>query len=208
SIDAIMMSVSLNNDGSIEGKYQQKYSANSAFLFRNNFSTGTEDSYLDDLEKKYGDIEISDFSLQNHGDLSKPVVQSFSFFKEAAYDEISGKLYVSPLFYLTTKSNPFKTEKREFPVDYGFPWKDQYIINITIPEGYVVESVPASIVVELPDNLGRFKYIASAVNNMVNLRVDIELNSPLIPSSYYSELKEFYNQIIKKELEQVILTKA
>jgi len=208
SVDAIMMSVVLNDDGSIEGEYQEQYSANSALLFRNNFVAGTEEKYLDDLEKKYGDIEISNFNLQNQGNLSKPVVQAFNFVKEDAFDEISGKLYISPLFYLTTTVNPFKTEKREFPVDFGYPWKDQYMINIAIPDGYAVESVPESIAVGLPDNLGRFKYFVSAANNKINVRVDIELNTSLISSNYYAQLKEFYNQIIKKELEKVVLVKT
>lgn len=207
SIDAVTMSVELNDDGSIQGKYRQQYSANHAFLFRNDYNGKSRDSYLDDLEKRYGDIEISEFNLQNVEDLSKPIVQSFAFVKEAAYEEISGKLYLSPMFHLATRTNPFKTEKREFPIDYGYPWKDMYIINIKIPEGYAVESVPEPIAVALPEKIGNFKYNVSVVNNMISARIEVQLNSPVVSPNYYLDLKEFYNLIIKKESEKVILTK-
>lgn len=207
SLDAVMMSVDLNEDGSIHGRYRQQYTANNAFVFRNNFGEGSEDSYLDELEKKYGDLEISDFELQNQDDLSKPVVQTFTYSKESAYEEIAGKLYLSPLFHLTTRENPFKTEKREFPIDYGYPWTDKYLITINIPEGYTVESIPEPIAVALPENMGQFKYIISAENNIINARVETELNTHVIPASYYLDLKEFYGHIVKKEAEKVILAK-
>ncbi|MEC3965464.1 DUF3857 domain-containing protein [Flagellimonas halotolerans] len=207
SLDAIMLSVDLNEDGSIQGRCRQQYTANNAFIFRENFGEGSEDTYLDELEKRYGDLEISDFKLQNQYELSKPIVQTFTYTKESAYEKIAGKLYLSPLFHLTTSENPFKTEKREFPVYYGYPWADKYIITINIPEGYAVESVPEPIAVALPENLGQFKYNISAENNMINARVETELNTPVIPADYYLDLKEFYAHIIKKEAEKVILTK-
>jgi len=208
SLDAIMMVVDLNEDGSIKGKYRQQYTANNAFAFRNNYTSGSEDSYLDELEKKYVDLEISSFDLQNAENLSKPIMQSYEFEKEAGYENIGGKLYISPLFHLTTRENPFKMEQREFPIDYGYPWQDKYIISINIPEGYVVESIPEPIAVALPEKLGQFRFNISATNNVISASVETALNSPVIPAHYYADLKEFYRHIIEKESEKIILTKS
>ncbi|RIV38231.1 DUF3857 domain-containing protein [Flagellimonas lutimaris] len=208
SMDAIMMSIDLNQDGSIKGKYREQYTANNAFVFRNNYTSGSEDSYLDDLEKKHGDLEISAFDLQNIEDLSKPIVQSFEFEKEAAFENISGKLYISPLFHLTTRENPFKAEKREFPVDYGYPWEDKYIISINVPDGYTVESIPEPIAVALPENLGQFRYNISANQNLISAQIETSLNSSVIPAHYYADLQELYSHIIKKESEKIVLAKT
>ncbi|MHA7830360.1 MAG: transglutaminase domain-containing protein [Flagellimonas sp.] len=208
SLDAIMMEVDLNEDGSISGKYRQQYTANNAFVFRDNYTIGSEDSYLDELEKKYVDLEISNFNLQNAEDLYKPVVQSYEFEKELGYENIGGKIYVSPLFHLTTRENPFKMEEREFPIDYGYPWEDKYIISINVPEGYEVESIPQPIAVELPENLGLFKFNVLATQNAISVSVETELNSPVIPAHYYADLKEFYRHIIEKESEKIILAKS
>src|SRR6056297_2304249 len=208
SLDAIMMVVDLNEDGSIKGKYRQQYTANNAFVFRNNYTSGSEDSYLDELEKKYVDLEISNFDLKNAKDLYKPVVQSYEFEKEVGYENIGGKIYLSPLFHLTTRENPFKMEKREYPIDYGYPWQDKYIISINIPEGYEVESIPEPIAVALPENLGQFRFNISATHNVISASVETALNSPIIPANYYADLKEFYRHIIEKESEKIILAKS
>lgn len=208
SLDAIMMVVDLNEDGSIRGKYRQQYTANNAFVFRNNYTSGSEDSYLDELEKKYVDLEISNFDLKNAKDLYKPVVQSYEFEKEVGYENIGGKIYLSPLFHLTTRENPFKMEKREYPIDYGYPWQDKYIISINIPEGYAVESIPEPIAVALPENLGQFRFNISATHNVISASVETALNSPIIPAHYYADLKEFYRHIIEKESEKIILAKS
>ncbi|WP_420602645.1 transglutaminase domain-containing protein [Flagellimonas sp.] len=207
SLDAVMMNVDLHEDGSFDAQYRQQYTNNNAMLYRNMYNKGTEDSFLEELEKKQGDIEISDFDLKNNADLDKPIVQSYNIFKEDAFESIAGKLYFSPMFHLCTTENPFKSEKREYPIDYGFPWEDKYIITIKIPEGYKVESLPAPMAIALPDNMGSFKYNLSSNNNTVNLRASISVNTAIMPALYYDGLKEFYRQLVEKESEKVVLSK-
>ncbi|MEO0901803.1 MAG: hypothetical protein AAFY00_07165 [Bacteroidota bacterium] len=207
SIDMVMMNVNLNDDGSVDAKIRQQYTDNNAFLFRNAYNKGTEESFLEDMEKSQGDIEISDYQLKNNYDLDKPIVQEYTLFKEDAIETISNKLYFSPMLHLCMMESPFKSEKREYPVDYGFPWEDKYMITINIPQGYEVESLPKSISLSLPDNMGTFKYLVSENNNVINLRAMLSTNSAVVPSTYYDSLKEFYRQIVEKETEKIVLHK-
>jgi hypothetical protein len=208
SADIVMMNVQLNEDGSINGKFRQQYTLNHALSFRNSFNSGTEDSFLEELEKEHGDIEISNYDLKNNAQLSKPVVQSFEFQRDGGFEAISNKIYLSPLFHLTTAENPFKTDKREFPIDFGFPWEDKYIVNIKIPEGYTLESTPEPLAMALPDNLGKFTYNLNAQGNTINVKIEIEMNTGVVPAHYYPDLKEFYRQIVEKQTEKVVLVKA
>ncbi|MGX1928936.1 transglutaminase [Flagellimonas sp. 2504JD4-2] len=207
SVDMVMMNVDLNEDGSIDAKMRQQYTENNAYLFRNSYNQGTEESFLEEMEQEQGDIEISDYHLKNNVDLEKPIVQDYTLFKEDAVETISGKLYFSPMFHLCTMENPFKAEKREYPVDYGFPWEDKYMINIKIPEGYKVESVPESMAISLPENVGSFKYLVSATDKTISLRASLSSNTAVVPAQFYDFLKEFYRQIVEKETEKVVLSK-
>ncbi|RUA17103.1 MAG: transglutaminase, partial [Flavobacteriia bacterium] len=168
----------------------------------------TPESFMEKLEKRHVDMEISEFEIQNNLELEKPVVQSFEFEKEGAYEIIGGKIYFSPMFYLATLENPFKAETREFPVDYGYPWEDKYIITIAIPEGYVVESIPEPMAIVLTEGMGQFRYNITAGGNQINVRVEESINTPIVPSHYYADLKEFFRHIVEKESEKIILTKA
>lgn len=207
ALDVVMLEVTPDIDGSISGKYREQYKNHNAMLFRKAYSKGTEDVFLEQEEKDNANIEISNYELKNKDDFNKPVVQSYEFFKEDAIEVINGKIYFSPLYHLATSESPFKLEKREFPVDFGFPWEDKYIVNTKIPEGYQVESLPESKIISLPDGLGMFKYTIKNNGSSVNLSSSLTFNSSIISPEYYDTLKEFYRQLIEKETEKVVLSK-
>jgi len=207
AIDVVMLEITPNTDGSISGTHKQQYKNHNAMLFRKLYNKDTEAVFLENEEKENGDIEIDNYELKNHTDIYKPVIQSYEFIKDDAIEVISGKMYFSPFHHLVTSENPFKLEQREFPVDFGFPWEDRYIVNTNIPEGYKVESLPESKVISLPDNLGRFKYTIQAAGSKIKLNSTLEFNSSIIPPQYYDTLKEFYRQLVEKETEKVVLSK-
>lgn len=152
----------------------------SALSYRERYNNANEDDFLEKLENKYDGLEISDFKVTNAVELSKPVMESYKFEKESQADLIGDKIYFSPLFFLCTKENPFKLEKREFPVDFGYPSSSTYRVTINLPEGYKVESVPNPIALALPDNLGAFKYNIIVKGQVIQLLVDAKINTPII----------------------------
>jgi hypothetical protein len=111
------------------------------------------------------------------------------------------------MLFFTKEQNPFKQETREYPVDYGFPVSEKYIINIRIPEGYKVETLPVSVAFTMENNLGSFKYMANSSENTILLTITQQINSAIISAEYYSMLKDFYQEIVKKETEKIVLTK-
>lgn len=60
----------------------------------------------------------------------------------------------------------------------------------------------------LPDNLGKYKYLIRQVGNKIQLTTIFEINSAVISPINYLDLKEYYNQVIIKGSEQVVLAKA
>ena len=112
------------------------------------------------------------------------------------------------MLFFTVTQNPFKQENREYPVDYGFPFVDKYNITIKIPEGYKVESLPTSILLNMEDNLGGFKFMVSATGNVIQLVMTHQINSPIIVADYYPMLKEFYQKMIEKQNEKIVLKKV
>ena len=104
--------------------------------------------------------------------------------------------------------NPFKQETREYPIDFSFPFKDKYMINLTIPDGYQVESFPKPIAIVMDKKYGSFSYnITNISENQIQLSVVLEVNSSIIPSEDYYTLKEFFKVIIEKENEKIVLKK-
>ena len=135
-------------------------------------------------------------------------MESYKFSIESQADVINDKIYFSPLFFLRSKENPFKLEKREFPVDFSYPYSSKYMVIVNLPEGYKVESIPEPAAMVLPENLGGFKYNLEARGANIQIIVDTEINEAIISPIYYDALKAYFSKLVEKESEQIVLTKV
>ena len=207
SKDMVGMMVNLDENGTIKGKCRNTKTNHKALSFRREFNRKGEDDFLDDLENKYGGMEISEFIVKNNADLAKPIIESFTFEKENQADIIGDKIHFSPLFYMRMSENPFKIENREFPVDFGYPYETKYRFTINLPDGYKVESLPKSEAFKMADDLGFFSYKISNDKEKVQVIVSSKINSSIIAPQYYEALKSYFSMIVKKEADQVVLTR-
>ncbi|MEP5339223.1 MAG: DUF3857 domain-containing protein [Algibacter sp.] len=204
----ISFMASLSEDGSIGGAMRTSKTGHKAMRYRSDFNSKDEDQFIEDLENEYGGIEIETFDVKNNEDFSKPIVETIKFLMEDQADIINDKIYFSPFFFLSTKENPFKLETREFPVDFGYPMSSSYRFIINLPEGYKVESMPESVALKLPEDLGEFVYQIVPKGNQINVIVNSSINSAIVASLYYEALKAYFMALIEKENEQIVLTKV
>lgn len=209
SKEVVNLSVKLDKDGKISGKVRDQYFDHTAYDFRENYLGVSKESYMELLEKHYKGMEIGEYKVSNEKDLTKPVVEEYDFNHTGVADIIGDKMFINPMLFLTQAENPFKQEKREYPVDFVYPHQDKYMINIMIPDGYVIESLPASMSLGMEENIGSFKYnIASGTANQIQVGVTVDINYATVPQDYYTTLKNFYQQVIEKQNEKIVLKKA
>jgi len=202
-----IISADILADGELEGKMRTQLTDYFAFNYRKNNKGKSNDEIMDGLEEKVDGLELNDLKITNKEVSSKPVLESFSFKLENSTELAGGKIYFKPLLFLEMKENPFKNDKREYPVDFEYLKMNKMTINYKIPEGYQVESMPESISLGLPENLGNFKYVIGQKENKLQFVYTLNLNTVLVPSNYYSSLKLFFDQIITKQSERVVLSK-
>ena len=208
SKEVVNLMVSLDKEGKISGKARDQYFDQNAFTFREQFLGVSKESYLEQLEGRHKGLEIAEYKVTNDKDLSKPVVEEYDFKHNAVTDIIGDKMYINPMLFLTTAENPFKQEKREYPVDFVYPHQDKYMINIALPDGYVIESLPTSIALSMEENMGSFKYnIASSNPKQVQISAVMDINYATIPQDYYTTLKDFFQKVIEKQNEKIVLKK-
>lgn len=203
-----MIMATLTDDGSLTGKLKTHYTDNQALSFREKYALQSENDYLTELESENGNIEISDFEITGLDDLDQPVSETYAFGKEEALETIGGKYYLSPMLFLTTKSNPFKLDKREFPIDFAYPYEYKNRVILKLPATIAVESIPEAAIIKLPDDLGEFSFMCKNTGNAIQVVTDFSINYAIIPPNYYPFIKQFFNQIVLKEAEKIVLKKA
>lgn len=207
SKDIISILGSINDKGEVTGKLRDQYFDYNAFIFRVNNNGVAKESYIEKIEKKYQGLEIGTYDVQNASDLSQPIVENYDFTSTNSVEIIGDKMYFSPFLFLATAENPFKQETREYPVDFVYPNQDKYNISLSIPEGYVIETLPQPKAVALPENLGSFKYNITNNGKQIQLLFIQDINQAIISNEYYDMLKSFYKEIVDKQTEKIVLKK-
>lgn len=207
SKEMINLMAEINVNGEISGKARDQYLDYNAFVYRDNYNGLNNESRIEKIEKYYPGLEISELEVQNATDLSKPIVENYSFTSANHVEIIGDKMYFSPLLHFTLKENPFKQETRLYPIDFVFPHQDKYSISIKIPEGYTVETMPASKAIGMTDNKAVYKYTISNTGNQIQLMYTFDVNTAIIGSEDYEEIKAFYKDMVEKNTEKVVLKK-
>lgn len=199
------ISVKINEEGSVVGMMRSKFTNYNAYNYRLSYNH-VKESELQTLIEEKNNIEIENFRVTNKNN-SKPISQLVKFNSEDLIETIGGKLYIEPLLFLTKRNNPFKLEKRNYPVDFIAPWQEKNTVTIQVPEGYKVETIPEASAISMSDSYGVFKYQVIAAGNKVKVLSSVRFNKAIITPDYYPELKEFYNRMVKKQTEKIVLVK-
>jgi hypothetical protein len=203
----VNMMVTLGENGVLSGKCRVLRTDYEAFSFREKYAGVNQQNYLENLENDFAGIEISNYNVENSTDASTAVSENFSFTTDNQSEIIGDKIYIDPLLFFTPTKNPFVQEKRDFPIYFGYPTQTKYNINITIPDGYVIETLPKSINLATGENVGSFVFNISATNNKIQIAITEELRNLLVSANFYKNLKGFYKQKIDKLNEKIVLRK-
>jgi hypothetical protein len=179
-----------------------------AYYFRKGLrSHNSHDEYIKEIESDFPGLTIHSFNFEDIDSLQKPVREIFNVSLSGYADMIGDMISLNPMLIEKLDSNPFKMEKRKYPIDYGHPIKSRYVLNVLLPEGYEVSEVPRPCSIVLPDKSGRFTYNMSVKGNSVQLMANFDITKTLFVESEYLLIKEFYNQVIAKQMEVIMLKK-
>ena len=207
SNDNVFVNYTIDPTGKISGKVRRQCTDYNAMIARSNFESVKEDAYLEKLENEHGKIEVSEYSRTNEKELLLPTIETFAFTGSNLCEIIGDKMYINPMLFFANTKNPFKQETREYPVDFSFPFMDKYNINIQVPDGYVVETLPLAGAVNMDDGLGTFKYNIITNDKMLQLSISHQINEAIVSTDQYEMLKEYYQVMVAKETEKIVLKK-
>ncbi len=142
---------------------------------------------MDSLDKPLGEtyeVEMNEYNNLNHG-----------------------RLTFNPFLLNQVTTNPFKLAERDFPVDWGMPSDERYVLNMHLPQQYTIESPVQPIAVTMPNQTGKFFTAYEGDKQNFTLAYDTQFNKSVYGPDEYGYLKELYNRIILAEKNEITLKK-
>jgi Domain of Unknown Function with PDB structure (DUF3857) len=201
-------SFTLSDNGSLVGNMASLHQGYSAV---NERMEAKDDDKLEKLKKKlvkdFSEIVVDSIVQQNLDKVSEPYKRKIYCTIPNAAIIGDGLIYIKPTLKTDFDESPFKSVKRDYPVDIPYPFKDQYVLNLTIPDDYEVEEIPQAASLVLPNNGGYFQYLSSQKDSQIQLVIKIQLNQLHFEPVDYSNIKNFFDTIVAKQAEQIVLKK-
>lgn len=194
------------DDGSISGIVRRNYNNYEAYLFRSRYSKMTNDKIAEKIEERYG-IQVDSININNMNDVDLNIEEFIKLKKENSFDNIGDKIYISPAFIFTIDENPFKLDKRTYPMDFLYPNKNNYTMNLNIPEGYVVDFVPQNKKIESASNAVSAKWIINQDAKKIQIKWSLDYNKAYVDSKEYQDIKIVFEELVKFMGEKIVLKK-
>ncbi len=196
----------LGEEDQLKGKLKIERSGHHSISARKAFFTKGKENYTKDLiGSRPWSIIKSEF--QNENDAQQPFKEIYDLNVSDHFTIAGNTYYFNPFIANRQDSNPFKDEKRNYPVDFGAPFDNTYFIKITLPAEYTIDEMPKSKVLALPGNGARYLYNIAQVGNTIAITSTLSINRGIFSQEEYPNLREFYNQMVAKQAEQIVFKK-
>ncbi len=119
-------------------------------------------------------------------------IASLDFSSDELAQQLDDNLVVAPVCY-AFRANPFKSEKRFFPVDFMYPFVYRNIVELFLPEGAGNYQLPEDKNINIEGAV--FSRVAKVNDSCVTITSTLNVEQPVFAQYNYGELREFFEAL-------------
>ncbi len=199
------VSLQITAAGQFKGKIVQNYAGYAAAELRKKIFEINQDRFKEEMATKNPDWQLSNVTIENVNSTNESVQVSFDAL--IGDEKEAERFYLNPIVSNQLSKNPFKKTNRIYPIDFGTTQEQIYVASLTLPPDYVVEELPKNMSIVLPNGAGRFIYATQIENNTIKINTRFTINRTIFEAAEYDMLREFYDKIVTKQAELMVLKK-
>ncbi|MDJ1504500.1 DUF3857 and transglutaminase domain-containing protein [Xanthocytophaga agilis] len=204
--ETVYADINLENPQKPVYNFSVRYEGYKAVDVRRTYLALGEEKFLNNQRTVFNDKKLIKFEKENQDQTDEYLLHKYQLVPEDD-PESAQTLYFKPVMWHHFQENPFKGSKRNLPIELDYPESFQFVLNLHIPDGYEIQEMPKSALVSLPDNIGIFRYQTSVNGSQFQLSTQLQIKSVFIPVDYYTHLQQFYDHVIGKFGEMIVLKK-
>ena len=147
-----------------------------------------EEAFIEDIKKEHKDWEISNCNIKKVKDLNEPLTNELDVKISGNLESAGNIIFIDPFIFVA-------------------PFSDLYQVTINIPEEYEIDELPEKIVYALPDNDGIYSYNILQTKNKISITSNLSIKKAFFNAKEYQALRQFFDLIVAKQAEKIVLKK-
>jgi hypothetical protein len=202
----IVLNGTLDKEGGITGSFSTRHAGYAASEVRSIWKKKGSHHWLNKgIFKETTQLKVKEAKTDTSASNENAIVSNGSYEKSNFAQDVNDELYFNPILIPPVESNPFKSEKRDLPIEYDYKSNLTYMLNLTIPEGYVPEEVPKSIRFVVPDKSIEFIRMVSVSDQQMTIQIRFVNRKLVYSPEEYGYLRQLYDVVTKASNEQIVL---
>jgi len=199
------ISVMVNSDEKgLTASFDEKLGYYHSLNFREDFSKVKTKNIEDHIKKEFAfETTISDLNVDSMNAYDKCIRMNY----DVSFNFKDDIVYFNPLLNKGIKENPFKADTRKYPIEKDYASSLNYYLTFMIPKGYKVDELPKSVRALLNEDEGKFEYLISANDDMVQLQCKLNFEKAVYAPDDYQSIRDFYGIVVKKMSEDIVFKK-
>ena len=200
-----LVTAKVSPDGTLSGDYGAVYHGVSAGQFRDIYRDVTDSADYVQRFATSRDVEIDSYVLERADENSDDMSEELSFTRTLETD--GDHIYLNPFLFIVPNGD-FKAETRDLPIEFSCPVMERRTVQLTLPEGYEVEELPASVNLMMPDQSMNCRIRFMQAAGGLTLSYIFGRKSLLYDVEDYTYLRDFFAGINAKLGEMIVLKKT
>lgn len=157
------------------------------------------------LSKMQSNATIDSLKIEFEKTGKPEVKESYQVKLENSTSASADIIYFSPVSGYSFEKNPFVKVERKIPVNFTYPREEAITIRYKIPATYKVEEIPSNISLSMPESKAKYVISYQVVGNELVVSSKLTIPNILYLSTDYPFLRGFFDEVVKKQNEKVVL---
>lgn len=199
----------LAENGLLSGRISLQVTGHLATEWRTELESKTPKEVLKKhFAAQYPDAVLDSVEVTDQRNLQKPLKVDFICAIANTATAVNDYLYCKPVLGFVVEENPFKTLKRQYPVNFPRAFKGQYVLNLELPAGYTLEEAPKGAKIALENNGGKLMFTCNkTADNKVQVILKLNISQLEFNPDEYNSLRKFFDLNTEKVETQLVLKK-
>lgn len=204
----------LLEDGTLDGEVQIEYSGHPATSYRlDNYDEAAakrEENLKDEIKNRISTAEISEVSIENVNDITKPLVKRFKLHIPGYAQRTGKRLFLQPGFFEYGVGPIFSSGSRKYDIFFRYPWSENDTISFELPQGFSLDSADAPGALADPNKIGslEIKMSIDQGRNVLNYNRKFHFgggDNIFFPSGAYQPVKNLFDAFQKADSHTITL---